>query len=69
MGLEFLHNNLMSHNDLKPSNIVLFDDGIVKIIDFGLASIQKKDKKEPTRGEGITEIEDGKLVMNKENKI
>ena len=37
-GLHFLHNNNIDHRDLKPQNILMFEDGkIAKIGDFGLA--------------------------------
>ena len=36
-ALEFLHSRLISHNDIKPDNLMLFPDGNFKLIDFGLA--------------------------------
>jgi hypothetical protein len=36
-GVEAIHNRAILHNDLKPDNIVLRDDGSVVIIDFGAA--------------------------------
>ncbi|KAE8594253.1 hypothetical protein XENTR_v10019526 [Xenopus tropicalis] len=36
-GLDYIHNNLVIHTDIKGANIVLTEQAEVKIIDFGLA--------------------------------
>lgn len=37
-GLRQLHNNAIAHQDLKPSNVLVFDNSISKIADVGCAS-------------------------------
>ncbi|HEX8114902.1 MAG TPA: protein kinase [Kofleriaceae bacterium] len=36
-ALEFLHGHGIVHRDLKPSNILVDLEGIVRVLDFGLA--------------------------------
>ncbi|MEC5169169.1 serine/threonine-protein kinase [Glaciihabitans sp. GrIS 2.15] len=36
-GLEHLHNNRVLHRDIKPGNLLLSENGTLKISDFGLA--------------------------------
>ncbi|XP_003745813.2 cyclin-dependent kinase 7 [Galendromus occidentalis] len=36
-GLEYLHLNWVLHRDLKPNNLLIDENGILKIGDFGLA--------------------------------
>lgn len=38
-GLEFLHTHGIIHRDLKPDNVLIGDNGHVKLSDFGLSRI------------------------------
>merc|ERR1712117_583865 len=38
-GLDFLHSHRIVHRDIKPQNILLSNDGTLKLADFGLARI------------------------------
>lgn len=51
LALEYLHNEDISHRDLKPDNILLDKDYHVKICDFGEAKLISKINKEAIQKE------------------
>lgn len=53
-GLEHCHNNGVLHRDIKGSNLLIDNDGILKIADFGLASTFDPDHKRPMTSRVVT---------------
>ena len=42
-GLAFAHEQGVVHRDIKPGNVRVLEDGSVKLLDFGIATVQQAD--------------------------
>jgi serine/threonine protein kinase len=49
LGLEYLHSKDFAYLDLKPENLLVFEDGYVKLTDFGLAKKVKSSEDEKSK--------------------
>ncbi|KAH9683262.1 protein kinase domain-containing protein [Citrus sinensis] len=53
-GLEHCHNQHVLHRDIKGSNLLIDNEGILKIADFGLASFFDPNHKQPMTSRVVT---------------
>lgn len=42
LGIEYLHAQGVVHRDIKPDNLLLTDDDVLKVVDFGVSEIFEK---------------------------
>ena len=50
LSLDYIHTNNILHCDLKPENLVLDSNGYMKLTDFGIAKVYKKENFRETSG-------------------
>jgi serum/glucocorticoid-regulated kinase 2 len=50
LGMEYLHGQKIMYRDLKPENLLIFENGYVKLSDFGLAKEIPEDKSSTEAG-------------------
>lgn len=53
-GLEHCHNRGVLHRDVKGSNLLIDNEGILKIADFGLATFYDPRNKQPMTSRVVT---------------
>lgn len=53
-GLEHCHRQGVLHRDIKGSNLLLDNGGVLKIADFGLATFFNPDQKQPLTSRVVT---------------
>ena len=51
-GVSAAHRRLIVHRDLKPSNILVTEDGVPKLLDFGIAVLLNREERLTVTGLG-----------------
>ncbi|KAK9459063.1 kinase-like domain-containing protein [Lipomyces oligophaga] len=46
LGIEYLHSQGVVHRDIKPDNLLLDEDDVLKIVDFGVSEMFERDREE-----------------------
>jgi non-specific serine/threonine protein kinase/serine/threonine-protein kinase len=52
-AVHYAHQRLVVHRDIKPGNILVTPDGVVKLLDFGIATLLEQDRDPASRARTV----------------
>lgn len=67
-GLKYIHSSSVIHRDLKPANLLLTEDCSLKICDFGLSRVVKRESSDAI-GRTLSGISDKKVIDSSDEEV